>query len=236
MMLSWAHERGITLRLIEPGKPNQNAYVESFNGRFRDECLNEHWFTSLAHAQVASRLAAGVQRGATEEGTRRTDARRLCQTAENEASDKSPPDSKADCYLILRRGDVEGTPTTFMLGLPHSPAREAAMSPTELTKVRDALAGALSVDEVNQVGRETGQAIRLRTVTPHRLFLAVVRGSRQRPRGVARGIAPRVQSSAGRRGRVQGVLQPAGPRGVHPVHAGDADAPPQSAPPRDVVP
>lgn len=51
-MLTWAHERGIVLRLIEPGKPNQNAYVESFNGRFRDECLNEHWFTSLAHAQV----------------------------------------------------------------------------------------------------------------------------------------------------------------------------------------
>ena len=51
-MLTWAHERGLTLRLIEPGKPNQNAYIESFNGRFRDECLNEHWFTSLAHARV----------------------------------------------------------------------------------------------------------------------------------------------------------------------------------------
>lgn len=38
--------------LIEPGKPNQNAYIELFNGRFRDECLNEHWFTSLAHARV----------------------------------------------------------------------------------------------------------------------------------------------------------------------------------------
>lgn len=41
-MLTWAHERRVTLRLIEPGKPNQNAYIESFNGRFRDECLNEH--------------------------------------------------------------------------------------------------------------------------------------------------------------------------------------------------
>ncbi len=51
-MLTWAYERGIALRLIEPGKPNQNAYIESFNGRLRDECLNEHWFTSLAHAQV----------------------------------------------------------------------------------------------------------------------------------------------------------------------------------------
>ena len=51
-MLTWAHGRGLTLRLIEPGKPNQNAYIESFNGRFRDECLNEHWFTSLAHART----------------------------------------------------------------------------------------------------------------------------------------------------------------------------------------
>jgi len=48
------------------------------------------------------------------------------------------------------------------------------MSPTELTKVRDALAGALSIDEVNQLGRDTGQSVRLRRVTPHRLFLAVV--------------------------------------------------------------
>lgn len=39
-------------RPIEPGKPNQNAYVESFNGRLRDECLNEHWFTSLEHART----------------------------------------------------------------------------------------------------------------------------------------------------------------------------------------
>ena len=51
-MLTWAHQRGVQLFLIEPGKPNQNAYIESFNGRFRDECLNEHWFTSLPHAKV----------------------------------------------------------------------------------------------------------------------------------------------------------------------------------------
>lgn len=51
-MLNWAHRRGLALRLIEPGKPNQNAYVESFNGRLRDECLNEHWFVSLAHVRT----------------------------------------------------------------------------------------------------------------------------------------------------------------------------------------
>ena len=57
-MLTWAHTRGVTLRLIEPGKPNQNAYVESFNGRFRDECLNEHWFTSRRGAATSRRLGA----------------------------------------------------------------------------------------------------------------------------------------------------------------------------------
>jgi len=51
-MVTWAHERGVQLRLIQPGKPNQNAYVESFNGRLRDECLNEHWFTHLLHART----------------------------------------------------------------------------------------------------------------------------------------------------------------------------------------
>jgi len=51
-MLTWAHARGVQLFPIDPGKPNQNAYIESFNGRFRDECLNEHWFTSLQHARV----------------------------------------------------------------------------------------------------------------------------------------------------------------------------------------
>lgn len=51
-MLTWAHARGVRLFLIQPGKPNQNAYIESFNGRLRDECLNEHWFVSLAHARV----------------------------------------------------------------------------------------------------------------------------------------------------------------------------------------
>ncbi|RYY82480.1 MAG: transposase, partial [Chitinophagaceae bacterium] len=39
--------------LIQPGKPTQNAYIESFNSKFRDECLNENWFESLAQAREA---------------------------------------------------------------------------------------------------------------------------------------------------------------------------------------
>ena len=50
-MLHWAAQRKIELHFIDPGKPTQNCYVESFNGSLRDECLNEHAFTSLAEAR-----------------------------------------------------------------------------------------------------------------------------------------------------------------------------------------
>ncbi|MFN6508175.1 IS3 family transposase [Xanthomonas translucens pv. translucens] len=49
--ITWTQRHGIEHILIEPGAPTQNAYIESFNGKFRDECLNEHWFTSLAQAR-----------------------------------------------------------------------------------------------------------------------------------------------------------------------------------------
>ncbi len=48
---AWAFQRGVTLHFIQPGKPVQNAFIESFNGKFRDECLNEHWFVTLQEAQ-----------------------------------------------------------------------------------------------------------------------------------------------------------------------------------------
>lgn len=47
----WVYDRGIELHFIAPGRPMENAFVESFNGRFRDECLNQHWFTSLGDAR-----------------------------------------------------------------------------------------------------------------------------------------------------------------------------------------
>ena len=49
---TWAYAHSVTLDFIEPGKPNQNGHLESFNGKFRDECLNVHWFASLAHARA----------------------------------------------------------------------------------------------------------------------------------------------------------------------------------------
>jgi putative transposase len=48
---AWAYQRGVKLTFIRPGKPVENAYIESFNGRLRDECLNENWFLSIEHAR-----------------------------------------------------------------------------------------------------------------------------------------------------------------------------------------
>lgn len=48
----WAYDHAVTLDFSRPGKPTDNPYIESFNGSFRDECLNLHWFLSLADAQA----------------------------------------------------------------------------------------------------------------------------------------------------------------------------------------
>lgn len=49
VMQGWAAKHGVEWRFIQPGKPVQNAYIESFNSRVRDECLSQHWFASLGH-------------------------------------------------------------------------------------------------------------------------------------------------------------------------------------------
>jgi putative transposase len=51
-MACWARDRKVRLHFIQPGKPTQNAHIESFNGRFRDECLNEHQFATLGQARL----------------------------------------------------------------------------------------------------------------------------------------------------------------------------------------
>lgn len=50
-MDAWAYQRDVKLNFIRPGKPMENAYIESFNGRFKDECLNDNWFMSLQQAR-----------------------------------------------------------------------------------------------------------------------------------------------------------------------------------------
>ena len=49
-MFDWAEENGVRQTFIQPGKPTQNAFAESLNGKFRNEGLNQHWFRSLEHA------------------------------------------------------------------------------------------------------------------------------------------------------------------------------------------
>ena len=51
--MAWAQGHGVRHILIEPGRPMQNGYIESFTGTFRDECLNDHWFQTLHQARTA---------------------------------------------------------------------------------------------------------------------------------------------------------------------------------------
>jgi putative transposase len=69
-ILRWCQETGVEWHYIAPGKPQQNAFIESFNGRLRDELLNETLFGSLAYARVA-------QHGAATQQSRQPDAGRL---------------------------------------------------------------------------------------------------------------------------------------------------------------
>lgn len=97
-MLTWAHERSVRLFQIQPGKPNQNAYIESFNGRLRDECLNEHWFVSLVHANV---VIEAWRREYNEERPKKTLGGLTPAAYAKQLAEKSvtlTPDSKASCY------------------------------------------------------------------------------------------------------------------------------------------
>lgn len=59
-MLGWAEERKVSLVHIQPGRPMQNDYVESFHGRLRDECLNTHWFRTLNDVRQTLENCAGT--------------------------------------------------------------------------------------------------------------------------------------------------------------------------------
>ena len=56
----WAYSRGVTLDFSQPGKATDNAFVEAFNGRFRAECLNAHWFTSPADVEKNWRIGTST--------------------------------------------------------------------------------------------------------------------------------------------------------------------------------
>lgn len=94
----WSYRTGVRLAFIRPGKPNENAYIESFNGKFRDECLNEHWFISLAHARriiEAWRIEYNTERPHSSLGNRTPQEFATEQTKKDEERVFSTTDSNA---------------------------------------------------------------------------------------------------------------------------------------------
>jgi putative transposase len=115
---TWASRRGITLDFIEPGKPIQNATLESFNGKFRDECLNEHWFTSLADARRT------IEAWRTEYNTERPHSALGYQTPSEFAARQAGFQSDANQTASFHENSVWRPPSTQPVvnpGESHSP-------------------------------------------------------------------------------------------------------------------
>jgi len=81
-ILKWQQERAVEWHYIAPGKPMQNGFVESFNGRLRDECLNEHLFSSYAHARAVI-SAYRLQQPATTFEPQRAHTNGVCNPVQN---------------------------------------------------------------------------------------------------------------------------------------------------------
>ena len=77
----WAYHNQVKIDFSRPGKPTDNAYVESFNGTLRAECLDAHWFADLPEAIRADRgLEIGIQCESSSQGPGGADAKRICKT------------------------------------------------------------------------------------------------------------------------------------------------------------
>lgn len=93
---AWAYERGVKLHFITPGKPTENPYIESFNDKYRDECLNDHSFFTVHHARVLieewrviynqERTHSSLGRMTPEEFYQQAKERQLTQTPQNSNS------------------------------------------------------------------------------------------------------------------------------------------------------
>ena len=92
----WADRRGVALQFIQPGKPIQNAFAESFNGRLRDECLNESWFVSLARCAADDRgVADRLQCRSAAQRPRRSNPGGVCERAAAYCN-FTPPNHRTD--------------------------------------------------------------------------------------------------------------------------------------------
>ena len=76
----WAYARGVTLDFSRPGKPTDNAFAEAFNSRVRAECMNAHWFLTLADRSKSWRLGADTTTRIARTGQSATSRRSRCRT------------------------------------------------------------------------------------------------------------------------------------------------------------
>jgi putative transposase len=88
---AWAYRRGVKLCFSRPGKPTDNAFVESFNGRLREECLNTHWFTRLSEART------GLEEWRKEYNTERPHSALGMRTPDEFAAEWRPPEQANAC-------------------------------------------------------------------------------------------------------------------------------------------
>jgi len=85
-----AYRRGVRLLFITPGRPVENAFVESFNGKCRDECLNEHWFLSLDEVRATIELEDRLQSRPTAQLARRSHTGRVCDQEQDRGTNQQP--------------------------------------------------------------------------------------------------------------------------------------------------
>ena len=105
----WAYDNGVELVFIRPGKPVENCFVESFNGKMRDECLNAHWFTTLA------------------------EARRVIELWRHDYNHVRPHSSLGGLSPAQFPGEAGLRPTTSTSAPPPPPTQEPEIGPAELS-------------------------------------------------------------------------------------------------------
>jgi putative transposase len=126
----WAYERGVKLHFIQPGKPIQNAFIESFNGKMRDECLNEHSNSERSSPDHRS-LEEGLQRGSAAQLAGQPDPARV----------HSPRGNSAVAYGSLRAAAERRTRTTnypgthIMIGTDNGGRSPAAPQPSSRPQI-----------------------------------------------------------------------------------------------------
>jgi len=126
-MLRWTTEQGIAWHYIAPGKPMQNGYMESFNGRLRDECLNEHVFASLAEARriiEAWRIDYNEVRPHSSLGYQTPEE--FAQAWEDTASPRTPHSADVLGAIKVRPGYTEQASPSACRPTLTAPARDGA--------------------------------------------------------------------------------------------------------------